>query len=260
MTIVLVSILLICLLIFINSVKIKKLVSIFDSGNVIVSGMRGRGKDMLFCLIVNRRKRDYISNVQYSDPKNKKFHCFPLDLKVWKLAGNSYQDLVSGSPAPYVYPYPDDIDYYISDSGVYFPAQFATELSKRYKSETMFQALSRHLGNANVHCNVQNPNRLWDKIREQSDLYLRMDRCKVFKCLKLVHLVSYSYELYDSFEKGLTVPWFGIGKKAKECKNAFMIQHGQIKKYSVWFNIPFIYDDRRFKHILENGNDWSDEI
>ena len=64
-----------------NALKKRAFVDLFKQGNVLVSGMRGKGKDVAFCVVVNARKRDYISNVNYSSPK-KRYKCFPLDLKV----------------------------------------------------------------------------------------------------------------------------------------------------------------------------------
>lgn len=168
----------IALLLIINAIRKRIFVKCFSRGNVMVSGMRGRGKDMAFCIVINAKKKNYISNVQYSNPK-KRYQRFEFDTKVWELAGNEYNDLIKGTIKPYTYPYPDGIDYYISDAGIYYPAQYQGELVKRYKSAPIFQALSRHLGDCNIHCNVQKQNRLWDKMREQSDIYIVMRRCIV---------------------------------------------------------------------------------
>lgn len=67
----------------------------------------------------------------------------------------------------YEYPYPDGTDIYIADAGIYFPSQFCNELNRDYKYFPTFMALTRHLGEANVHFNVQNLNRVWDKIRSK---------------------------------------------------------------------------------------------
>lgn len=244
------------LIFIISSVKKRQFVKLFDAGNVIVSGLRGRGKDLAFCIVINARKRDYISNINYSSHK-KKYKCFPLDLKVWELAGNEYTDLISGEVKKYVYPYPDGLDYYISDAGIYFPSQYQAELVKRYKSAPMFQALSRQLGECNVHTNVQNMPRLWDKIREQSDIFVRMHKCKVFRFKvfrkPLCYLTAYLYDKRESCENAVVPPKFGVGKTAKQAKYNFEIAHGKIRKLSFFARLPYAYDSRRFKKILENN-------
>lgn len=232
-------------------IRKKQFVSLFKHGNVIVSGLRGCGKDFAFCLVVNARKQNYISNIQYSNPK-KKYKRFDFDPKVWELADNDYVNFITGEIHPYVYPYPDDIDYYISDAGIYFPAQYQGELCKKYRSAPVFQALSRHLGDCNVHCNTQNMPRLWDKIREQSDIYLRMTCCKkLFK--KFFYVSSYLYEKQESCENKVVPPKFGIGKTAKAARYDFEIQHGKIRKFAFFCRLPYVYDSRRFKKILENN-------
>lgn len=242
-------ILLITLINFINS---KKFIRYFKQGNTCVSGLRGAGKDLAFCYVINKRKQNYISNIQYSSPK-KRYKRFEFDTKVWELAGNTYEDLVENKIKEYVYPYPDGIDYYISDSGIYFPSQYHKELEKRYKSAPMFQALSRHLGDCNIHVNTQNQCRVWDKIREQSDIYIVMNGIYFIPKTK-IFLATYTYyALEESAEKKIKIPKFGIGKKAKELKLSFMLTNGEIKKG--WFigKLPYSYDSRRFKRILE-GN------
>lgn len=237
---------------FINAFRKRSFVRLFSKGNVIVSGMRGRGKDMAFCIVVNSRKRNYISNVQYSKP-SKKFQRFEFNPKVWELAKNTHNDFIDGTVKPYTYPYPDNIDYYISDAGIYFPAQYQAELVKKYPSAPIFQALSRHLGDCNVHCNSQKQNRVWDKIREQSDIYIVMRRCVVIPHTKFVMLWAYEYDNEESAEMQLKLPFFGLGRTARDRKLLFETSHGHIKKHFFITRIPFKYDSRRFKKIIENN-------
>ena len=147
----------------------------FYEGNVIVCGLRGRGKDVLFSLVTNSCKSKYISNIDYTG--DNRFINFKLeDIGV---GGNTFENFISNRIKPYSYPYEDGIDYFISDSGIYFPSQEFSRLNKLFPSVPVFQALSRHLGDCNFHCNVQNLNRLWDKIREQADTYILCVKCKV---------------------------------------------------------------------------------
>lgn len=249
--IVLVVVVVVSVIAIVSCVNKRRFVALFTHGNVIVSGMKGRGKDFAFCVVVNARKRNYISNVRYSSPK-KRYQLFPLDLRVWELAGNTYSDLVSGQVKTYSYPYPDGLDYYISDAGIYFPAAYFSELNKKYKSAPVFQALSRHLGDCSVHCNCQVQTQLWDKIRLQSDTYIVMKRCR---CIvgKLFWLSSVVYDTAESAEKQVVPPHFGIGKNARLAKSNFAIAHGTIYRLSFFCRLPYRYDSRRFKRILENN-------
>lgn len=248
-TIILIGILL--TIVIINSFKSRKFVKLFKEGNTIVSGLRGRGKDLAFCYVINKRKENYISNVNYSNPKLK-YKRFEFDTKVWELAGNTYEDLTDGTVKKYSYPYPDGIDYYISDSGIYFPAQYHKELDKRYKSAPLFQALSRHLGDCNIHCNTQKQNRLWDKIREQSDIYIVMKKAVFIPKTKIFYLKATTYTKAETAEAQIKKPWFGIGKKARENKIIWESQNGEVKNINFIGKLRYNYDSRRFKKILEN--------
>lgn len=241
----------IAIIAIISKVNSKKLIKAFKSGNVMVSGLRGRGKDMIFCYVINKRKENYISNVEYSNP-NKKYKRFEFSKKVWDLGGNSYKQIMSGNIKPYNYPYPDGIDYYISDAGVYFPAQSHKELDKENSGVPVFMALSRHLGDCNIHANAQRQNRVWDKIREQSDIYIVMTGTKViFKKILFMKWTEYAHE--ESAEKQIKKPHFGIGKRAREAKASYEASHGEIKKRWLIGILPYNYDSRRFKKIIENG-------
>lgn len=248
--IIITAILFICIIV--NNLLKRAFVSRFTKGNVMVSGMRGRGKDMAFCIVVNARKRNYISNIQYSSPK-KKFQRFDFDPKVWELANNTYENFIEKNVSAYTYPYPDNIDYYISDAGIYFPSQYQDKLCKKYPSAPVFQALSRHLGDCNIHCNSQKQNRVWDKIREQSDIFIVMKSCKVFRPLKLAFIHATEYALEESAEKQIKPPHFGLGKLGRQLRADFVRSHGEIKQHYFICRIPYNYDSRRFKKILENN-------
>lgn len=243
----------ICIVIFIliivNKLNQNKVVRLFKQGNSLISGYRGKGKDVLFCFVINKRKENYISNVNYSDPR-KKYKRFDFDIKVWELAGNTYEDIAEGKVKSYTYPYPDGIDYYISDCGIYFPAQYHKELDKKYKSAPVFQALSRQLGDCNVHANSQAQNRVWDKLREQAEVYIVCDWVKFIR-KRFIQKITV-YDKAESAELKVKKPFFGLGKIAREKKLDFEIAHG--KMYSIVYSgkLKYDFDSRRLKHILEN--------
>ena len=77
---------------------IKKLVRLFESGNVDVTGEKGAGKDVMFGNVLSRIHRPYISNLDYTCDKR----FIPLDLSKFDCGGNIYDDftlLVDGKEA-----------------------------------------------------------------------------------------------------------------------------------------------------------------
>ena len=218
----------------------------FYEGNVIVTGLRGRGKDVLFSLVVNSSKGKYISNVNYTADKR----CIDFNVQDISVGGNTFVNFLSGRLKPYKYPHEDGIDYFISDAGIYFPSQEFSKLNRVYPSLPIFQALSRHLGDCNFHCNVQNLNRLWDKIREQADSYLLCTKCKV-RLHKFVSLTLFYYDRYQSCVdrvKPMKKRWGRVGKIEFD---KFTASYGTIKKLKVWGILRYNFDSRRFKTLLE---------
>lgn len=93
---------------------LNKIIRLFEAGNVCVCGLRGRGKDMLFANVIARRSAPYVSNTDYG---GQRMRFAPRD---FDCGGNTYKNFISGEITPYVYPFPDSTDIYISDAGVYF--------------------------------------------------------------------------------------------------------------------------------------------
>lgn len=233
----------------------------FKDGNVCVVGLRGRGKDMLFANVVARRKLPYVSNTDYKVKckMSSKAKFLPLELPLLDCGGNTYENFISGDIKKYVYPYADKTDIYLADVGVYFPSQYCGELNKKYKQFPVFMALSRQLGQCNVHFNTQNLNRCWDKIREQSDQYIECRKCRVI--FGFVFQWVTIYEKYESCVNRVPPFKFKLGFFAKrEMKNMLQIekqkyklQHGEIKKAFLLYRNKSNYNTRIFKEILENG-------
>lgn len=234
---------------------IRKIVRLFEDGNVCVCGLRGRGKDLLMANVAVRRKKEYVCNVDYGGIHH---HYVPMD---YDCGGNTYENFISGKVCKYVYPWPDGTDIYISDAGVYFPAQECKALNKQYGYFATFMALSRHLGDCNVHFNVQNLNRVWDKIREQSDCYIMVNGCIVLFGKIVLQKVTL-YELYDSALK--RVPPFRLSKpflnrdrifQWEIQKSQYNIAHGSIQRKLLIYWHKSDYNTRFFKEVLENGSD-----
>lgn len=232
---------------------IGSIVRLYEQGNVMVTGLIGSGKDMLMANVVVRRKKPYVSNVNYGG------QFFPLSIHELECGGNTYKNFISGDIKYYEYPYPHGSDVYISDCGVYFPAQFCNELNRDYKQIPVFVALSRHVGRARVHANCQNLNRIWDKLRESSDIYINCRWCKVFFGKLVVQSVRI-YELADSCAK--RVPPFRLERPMLDQNRIqqweiqfqnYEIAHGRVRqKILIYFN-KSNYNTHIFEEVLKNG-------
>lgn len=233
--------------------RLKKIIRLFEEGNVCVCGLKGRGKDMLMANVTQRRKLPYVSNVDYGGVR------YPFVPLQFDCGRNTFEEFIDGDLYPYEFPFADGTDIYISDAGVYFPSQFQGDLVKKYGFFCSFMALSRHLGECNVHFNVQNLNRCWDKIREQSDIYVMCNGCKVFFGKIVVQRVTL-YELYDSAvrrvpEFRLKKPWINPDRRFQweMQKQNYDISYGSIRSGLLIYRNRSNYDTRVFKEMLKNG-------
>lgn len=172
--------------------RFKKIVRLFKKGNVCVTGLRGTGKDILFGNVIARRNIPYVSNLDYGGLYN------PLSLNKICIP-NTYDNLINNNINDYVYPYPLGSDIYISDAGIYLPSQYCNQLNRDYQGLITYQALSRQVSHNNVHINVQNLNRLWDKVREQSEIYIRCNWCMVL----FNKIVIQKITIYDKYQSCL---------------------------------------------------------
>lgn len=240
----------------------RKIVKLFKEGNVCVVGERGAGKDMLIANVVTRRREPYISNVEYKPKRKKGQKYYKLDFSMLEMGGNTYKDFMANKVKKYIFPYPRGTDIYISDVGVYMPSQYCNELNREYKTFPAFMALSRQVAGNNVHINVQNLNRAWDKIREQSRTYITCISCNVIPIFKK-QLVIQRIRLYEKYESciknipPLRLPFLMRHGKdnlmARLYKLNYEIQHGIIKPRLLIYWNKSDYNTCIFKEILENG-------
>lgn len=233
--------------------RFSKIIRLFQTGNVSVSGLQGRGKDMLLANVVVRRRKPYVSNVNYG----KGFQKFDFD-KI-DLSGNTYLNFISGDITPYHYPYEDGTDFYLSDAGLLFPSHYCNELNRKFPTLPTFAALVRQLGQGHFHFNTQALNRMWDKFREQSDTYICCRRCFVFFGFVLQHIRI--YERYESAVANVPVfpikkPWFNLNRRLQwDLSYAnYLIAHGEIRSGWLFYRNKSKYDTRIFKTILEGGS------
>lgn len=234
----------------------KKIVKLFKEHSVSVSGKKGTGKDMLMSNVVARRRSYYISNMNY---KCRRSGYISLDFSKLKT-GNVYKNFLENKVKKYIYPYPDGTDIYISDCGIYFPCQYNERLNKEYEDIINFIALSRQLGDCRVHTNAQALNRVWDKLREQSDTYIVCQECKVLFGFLVVQRVRI-YEKYESAVANVPpfrcrMPVLGgseVRNQVKMMREKYRIEYGEIKSKCLIYINKSKYDTRRFKTILERG-------
>lgn len=234
----------------------KKIIKLFEQGNVCVCGLRGQGKDLLMANVVCRRQLPYISNMDYGGVR------YELDFRLLDCGQNTYANFITGDLSYYDFIYPDETDIYITDAGVYLPAHFCNNLNRDFPYFATFMALSRHLGDCNVHFNVQQLNRCWDKVREQSDLYIMCKGvCKWF--LRLTGIVIQRVVLYEKYQSAvdrvppfrLPKPFFSFERRYqwKIEKQHYEVSYGSITPLLLIYRNRSNYNSRIFKEMLLNG-------
>lgn len=234
---------------------INSLCRTFTNHSVCVVGMKGSGKDLLLGNVVARRKKPYLSNLDYTNDSL----FIPIDFNSLNLNGNTFDNIVSGRVRHYTFPYPQGTDVYISDVGIYFPSQYCSELNKRYPSFPFYMALSRQLSGNHVHINTQNLNRCWDKIREHSDYYILCNWCYVIFGYVIQHITI--YDKYDScvnrvkpcrVHKPLTLDKTA-SLMADTYLDNFYNQHGNVTSHLLIYKNKSKHDTLYFKKFFERG-------
>lgn len=220
----------------------REIVKDFEKNNVIVFGKKGCGKDLLFSEVIRKRKVPYVSNCDYGGEGYKSFK--PSQIS---LAPNDFRSFIDDKITTIK---KDDslegVDFYLSDGGIYFPSQYDGVLDKKYPSLPIFYALSRHLYASNFHINTQALGRIWLKIREQADTYIKA--CRV---IKLPFFLIVKARVYDKYESALNdvrpLKVAKLNKYAKSEANMFKASQGYIKEgYLIIRKKAISYDTRLF--------------
>ena len=234
--------------------RFKKVVKMFEKGNVCVTGLRGTGKDLLMSNVVVRRDLPYVSNIDYGG-----FYA-PLRLSLINLGENTYKDFINGTVKHYEFPYPKGSDIYVSDAGVYFPSQYCNELNRDFKYVPGYLALCRQVSHNNFHINVQNLNRAWDKIREQSDTYIMCRGCLYIPFVKIVIQLITVYDKYESCVnrvKPCRVRSPFLNAQARSTvdvyRDNFFNTHGSVKNRILIYRNKSSYDTYHFEKLLKEG-------
>lgn len=234
--------------------RFKKIIKMFEKGNVCVTGLRGTGKDLLFGNVIFRRKEIYISNLDYD--KGKRF--IKLDLNKLEMK-NTYHNLIKGNVNYFEWSYPMGSDIYLSDAGVYFPSQYCNRLNNEYPTMPIYQALSRQVSRNNFHINTQNLNRLWDKIREQSDIYITCN-----KCIYLFGIVIQKITIYDKYQScidrvkpcRIRVPLMAkseVKQSAKQYLDNWTNTHGKVTSHILFYYNKSKHDTYYFEKLFKGG-------
>ena len=230
----------------------RKIIKLFEKGNVSVCGLMGSGKDVLFGNVIARRRKPYISNTDYGGDR------IVFDPNMLNFQ-NTWRNFMEGRIKHFVYPYADGIDFYVSDLALYAPSQYQADLCKDYPYFPFSMALVRQVCGGWFHFNVQNLNRAWDKIREQSDTYIRCIWCKFFFGCIVVQKVI----LYEKYESALNrVPPFRLRKPLinptrlqlwEIQKLNYEISYGSVEpRILIYFNRSK-HNTRVFKEMMENA-------
>lgn len=221
----------------------KKLVKkAIKNGNIIVFGHKGKGKDLFFQYMVNLENKEYFSNMNYGGKFNDFDLVKDLDLGITyeNLIDNNFEIVEKNEKL-------EGRDIYLSDGGIYFPAQYDSALHRKYKSFPLLYAVQRHLYNSNIHVNTQALTRLWKALREQADSFFKCHGViKIFGIL----IVSFTYySEYRSAENGV-LPFPKPLLESKEVKAQrlqFESTNGVIQKGIILLHKKNIkYDTRAF--------------
>lgn len=235
--------------------RLKRIINMFKQGNVCVTGLRGTGKDLLTGNVIVRRKKPYVSNLDYTSKKNYQ----RLDFNKLDCGCNSYTQFITGKVNKYTFPYVYSSDVYISDAGIYLPSQYNNFLNRDYPHLPTYFALSRQISDNNVHINVQNLNRVWDKLREQSDTYICCNKCFYLKRFKLVFQIITIYNKAQSCIDRVNpcrVPLSMLGNassrmQARIYRDNFYNTHGKVKRTLLIYFNKSKHDTLYFGNLLE---------
>lgn len=225
----------------------KLLLQAFQEGNVIVFGKKGKGKDCIFNKVIDSRQENCYSNIQF----NKEL-CTIKPIKALSVEPNTYVDLLEDKVKIIPKTLKEETDFYISDGGIYLPSQYSNALCKLYPSLPIYYALSRHLTNSNIHINTQYLGRVWDKLREQADRYIRADGTKkIFGFL----ITKYTYyEKYDTAMQGIE-PYVATGlftsSESRAEREKHLATYGIIANgYIIQHKSKIHYDSRYFHKVM----------
>ena len=82
----------------------RKIVKLFESGSVSISGMKGRGKDLLMSNVIARRRNlEYVSNINYG------YKYIPFNKSDFDT-NNNFSNFLNDNLNYYRFPFADKTD------------------------------------------------------------------------------------------------------------------------------------------------------
>jgi hypothetical protein len=241
--------LLICffILLLVSWLNGKRLRSYFNS-SVIVFGKKGTGKDLIFQYVINHSKKAqkdaYYSNLNYGG----KF--VETNVKDISVNPNTFLTLINGQYTQVSWDFHNKCDIYLSDCGIYLPSQYDGTLDKLFPSFPIAYALSRQLNENNIHLNTQALGRVWLKVREQGEYYIKAN-----KTISIFGYLITFWTAFDRYQSALddVRPMSGrlFNKFSKAEKDTFYAMHGDIKKgFIIQCKKKIKYDTFAFRYKL----------
>ncbi|HEY8390531.1 MAG TPA: hypothetical protein VIL26_06255 [Clostridia bacterium] len=224
------------------------LVEQFRTRNVYVFGKKRTGKDLLFAHVIYLRGEKHYANMPYDDNTE------VIELKEINVGGNTFEHIIEGQIEPFEPQFEFGRDIYLSDAGIFFPSQYHRILEQKFPDMPIFFALSGHLYELNVHCNCQELGRVWDKLREQADCYIRVLGCKWYRNYALVSCISYTD--YNAAERKISPP---SPKKSEKKLLEFYEKYGEVVYRTFKIYKSYLkYDTHYFRHKFFKN--WSEEV
>lgn len=222
----------------------KMLKTIFENSSTYTFGAKGKGKDLLYQKVIHLRKAPYYSNIFYGG------YYKHLSLKAMNVEPNTFQNMITDDVKKINTYLLEQCDLYISDAGIYLPNFEDNTLNKQYPSMPIFIAVQRHLLSSNTHVNSQAYGRVWKKIREQADFYI-----KALRVIKLPGVLLCKIRIYDketSAEQDLRPLQKKLFKKNLETSEDYYAKNGLIvERYYLISKRHIKYDTRAFKRVFK---------
>lgn len=188
----------------------------FSLCNVIVFGKKRTGKDLLFAHVIYLRDDKHYANIPYNDNTE------VIELKDISVGDNDFLSIIENKIEKISRRFDLGKDIYLSDAGIFFPSQYYQILDKQFKGMPITFAICGHLFQNNIHLNCQELTRVWDKLREQADCYIRVLGNEWHGSYVLVNAITYTD--YNAANRGILPP---AAKSERELAE-FQSQHGEV--------------------------------